>query len=94
MRLNAYALGKSGRHRAGQLLTAAEGDLRESATEIYRRGNAVRVERRGKSSPEYGRPYCHVNPVRRNVFLEQRVIVCSAGALRRRLERFGDDSPR
>ncbi len=37
MRLNASALGKSGRHRAGQLLTAAEGDLRESATEIYRR---------------------------------------------------------
>lgn len=39
MRLNAAkaVLGKSGHHRAGQLLTAAEGNLSASATEIYRR---------------------------------------------------------
>ena len=36
-RVTRDALGKSGHHRAGQLLTAAEGDLRDSATEIYRR---------------------------------------------------------
>ena len=30
-------------------LTACEGDFKESATEIYRSGNAVRVEMQGKS---------------------------------------------
>ena len=30
-------------------LTACEGDFKESATEIYRKGNFVRVEMQGKS---------------------------------------------
>lgn len=30
-------------------LTACEGDFKESATEIYRSGDAVRVEMQGKS---------------------------------------------
>ena len=30
-------------------LTACEGDFKESATEIYRNGNVVRVEMQGKS---------------------------------------------
>ena len=45
--------GKSELHRAGCWLTASQGDLKDSATEIYRclLTQAVRVERRGKSSP-------------------------------------------
>lgn len=45
--------GKSELHRAGCWLTASEGDLKESATEINRR-NALalaRMERCGKSAP-------------------------------------------
>ena len=41
--------GKSGLRKAGCLLTASEGDFKESATENNRR--KVRMKRRGKSSP-------------------------------------------
>ena len=59
--------GKSGLHRAGYLLTAGRGDSRESATERNRQKIFLaRMERRGKSSPEYRRLYCHVNPIRSN----------------------------
>ena len=52
---------------AWQLLTAAGGDPRDSATEIDRRPQqAVRMERRGKSSPAHWRLCGYVNPVRSN----------------------------
>ena len=38
----------------GCWVTPSEGDFKESATEIYRIVNYVRVERRGKSSPAVG----------------------------------------
>ena len=43
--------GKSGLRRAGCRITSGGGDSKDSATEIYRRGFPVRVERRGKSPP-------------------------------------------
>ena len=43
--------GKSGLRRAGCWITSSQGDLKDSATEIYRLIYQVRVERRGKSSP-------------------------------------------
>lgn len=49
---------------AWQLLTAAGGDPRDSATEIDRRPQqAVRMERRGKSSPTAWRLVRAVNPI-------------------------------
>ena len=56
--------GKSGLHRAGCRITSGGGDSRDSATEIYRRTCAVRMERRGKSSPAAWRLVRHVNPTR------------------------------
>ena len=58
--------GKSEHHRTGYLLTAGGGDSRASATERNRSPKAVRMERRGKSSPASGRPGGHVNPTRCN----------------------------
>ena len=53
---------------AWQLLTAAGGDPRDSATEIDRRPQqAVRMERRGKSSPAHWRLCGYVNPARSNI---------------------------
>lgn len=57
---------------AWQLLTAAGGDPRDSATEIDRRPQqAVRMERRGKSSPACRRLYGYVNPIRSNTAEER-----------------------
>ena len=57
-----FAWGKSEHPRAECRLTAGEGDFKESATERYRHGYMVRVERWGKSSPTAWRLACDVNP--------------------------------
>ena len=58
--------GKSEHRRAGCRVTPGGGDSKESATERYTAAFAVRVKRRGKSSPLPGRPGRRVNPIRCN----------------------------